>query len=123
MWLLISTILISLIYVKAGFSKINNFTSTVKGLKEMFPLKSLPNKFYELAILLVIVIEIVAPLILILSNFVPILFNAARIAIYSLIIFTILATLLYHSNEGLMKLIFDKNLAIIGGLMAMATLY
>lgn len=123
MWLLISTILISLIYVKAGFSKINNFTSTVKGLKEMFPLKSLPNKFYELAILLVIVIEIVAPLILILSNFVPVLFNAARIAIYSLIIFTILATLLYHSNEGLMKLIFDKNLAIIGGLMAMATLY
>ncbi len=123
MWLLISTILISLIYVKAGFSKINNFTSTVKGLKEMFPLKSLPNKFYELAILLVIIIEIVAPLILILSNFVPVLFNAARIAIYSLIIFTILVTLLYHSNEGLMKLIFDKNLAIIGGLMAMATLY
>lgn len=123
MWLLISTILISLIYVKAGFSKISNFTSTVKGLKEMFPLKSLPNKFYELAILLVIIIEIVAPFILILSNFVPVLFNAARIAIYSLIIFTILATLLYHSNEGLMKLIFDKNLAIIGGLMAMATLY
>lgn len=123
MWLLISTVLISLIYVKAGFSKINNFTSTVKGLKEMFPLNALPNKFYELAILLVIIIEIVAPLILILSNFVPVLFNAARIAIYSLIIFTILATLLYHSKEGLMKLIFDKNLAIIGGLMAMSTLY
>jgi|TARA_B100001059_G_scaffold63432_2_gene59332 uncharacterized membrane protein YphA (DoxX/SURF4 family) len=123
MWLLISTILISLIYVKAGFNKINNFTSTVKGLKEMFPVKTLPNKFYELAILLVIIIEIVAPLVLILSNFVPVLFNAARVAIYSLIIFTILATLLYHSNEGLMKLIFDKNLAIIGGLMAMATLY
>jgi len=34
-----------------------------------------------------------------------------------------LATLLYHSKEGLMKLIFDKNLAIIGGLMAMSTLY
>lgn len=123
MWLLISTILISLIYVKAGFSKISNFTSTVKGLKDVFPVKTLPNKFYELAILLVIIIEIVAPLILILSNFVPVLFTAARIAIYSLIIFTILATLLYHSNEGLMKLIFDKNLAIIGGLMAMATLY
>lgn len=123
MWLLISTILISLIYVKAGFSKINNFTQTVKGLKEMFPVKTLPNKFYELAILLVIIIEIVAPLILILSNFVPVLFSVARVAIYSLIIFTILATLLYHSNEGLMKLIFDKNLAIIGGLMAMATLY
>ena len=123
MWLLISTILISLIYVKAGFNKINNFTSTVKGLKEMFPVKTLPNKFYELAILLVIIIEIVAPLVLILSNFVPVLFNAARVAIYSLIIFTILATLLYHSEEGLMKLIFDKNLAIIGGLMAMATLY
>lgn len=123
MWLLISTILISLIYVKAGFSKINNFTRTVKGLKEMFPVKTLPNKFYELAIILVIIIEIVAPLILILSNFVPVLFSVARVAIYSLIIFTILATLLYHSNEGLMKLIFDKNLAIIGGLMAMATLY
>lgn len=123
MWLLISTILISLIYIKAGFNKINHFTSNVKGLKEMFPVKTLPNKFYELAILLVIIIEIVAPLVLILSNFVPVLFNAARVAIYSLIIFTILATLLYHSNEGLMKLIFDKNLAIIGGLMAMATLY
>lgn len=123
MWLLISTVLISLIYVKAGFNKINNFTSTVKGLKEMFPVKTLPNKFYELAIILVIIIEIVAPLILILSNFVPVLFSVARVAIYSLIIFTILATLLYHSNEGLMKLIFDKNLAIIGGLMAMATLY
>jgi uncharacterized membrane protein YphA (DoxX/SURF4 family) len=109
--------------VKAGFSKINNFTRTVKGLKEMFPVKTLPNKFYELAIILVIIIEIVAPLILILSNFVPVLFSVARVAIYSLIIFTILATLLYHSNEGLMKLIFDKNLAIIGGLMAMATLY
>jgi len=123
MWLLISTILISLIYVKAGFSKINNFTSTVKGLKEMFPVKTLPNKFYELAIILVIIIEIVAPLILILSNFVPVLLSVTRVAIYSLIIFTILATLLYHSKEGLMKLIFDKNLAIIGGLMAMSTLY
>jgi len=109
--------------VKAGFSKINNFTSTVKGLKEMFPVKTLPNKFYELAIILVIIIEIVAPLILILSNFVPVLLSVTRVAIYSLIIFTILATLLYHSKEGLMKLIFDKNLAIIGGLMAMSTLY
>ena len=123
MWLLISTILISLIYIKAGFNKINNFTSTVKGLKEMFPVKTLPNKFYELAIILVIIIEIVAPLILILSNFVPVLLSVTRVAIYSLIIFTILATLLYNSKEGLMKLIFDKNLAIIGGLMAMSTLY
>lgn len=123
MWLLISTILISLIYIKAGFNKINNFTSTVKGLKEMFPVKTLPNKFYELAIILVIITEIVAPLILILSNFVPVLLSVTRVAIYSLIIFTILATLLYHSKEGLMKLIFDKNLAIIGGLMAMSTLY
>jgi uncharacterized membrane protein YphA (DoxX/SURF4 family) len=52
-----------------------------------------------------------------------ILFGAARVAIYSLLIFTILATLLYHSKEGMMKLLFDKNLAIIGGLMALTILY
>ena len=104
MWLLISTILMSLIFVKAGINKINNL-------------------FYKLAIMGAIGVEIGAPLVLILSYFIPMMFGAARVAIYSLLIFTILATLLYHSKEGMMKLLFDKNLAIIGGLMALTILY
>lgn len=123
MWLLIASILISLIYIKAGFNKINDFKSTVNGFKDMFPIKNLPNIFYNTAIIIVIVLEILAPTILILSNFIPGLIHAGRISIYALLIFTILATLLYHSKQGIMKLLFDKNLAIIGGLMAMSSLY
>jgi uncharacterized membrane protein YphA (DoxX/SURF4 family) len=123
MWLLISTILMTLIFVKAGINKINNFGSTVKGFKGVFPVKKMPEMFYKLAIMGAIGVEIGAPLVLILSYFIPMMFGAARVAIYSLLIFTILATLLYHSKEGMMKLLFDKNLAIIGGLMALTILY
>jgi len=66
-----------------------------------------------------ILIEIVAPLIIVGNIFNLTSNKLAKYSIISLIVFTIFATLIYHfpTNPG-QKNPFMKNVAIIGGLMA-----
>ena len=51
-------------YFLAGIHKIRNFSETVKGFKGMFYFKNLPNIFYTLSILGVIILEIIEPLVI-----------------------------------------------------------
>ena len=67
MVVIIYAFMILLMYFLAGVNKARNFSQTVSGLKNMFFLKNLPNLFYQLAIFLVIVLEIVAPLVILYS--------------------------------------------------------
>ena len=47
--------MILLMYFLAGINKALNFGETVKGFKNMFFLKKLPNFFYNLAIFIVVI--------------------------------------------------------------------
>lgn len=116
---LIAAILLLFIFVVAGVGKISNFTSTSIGMKNMTNLKFLPDIFFKLAIFMAILIEIVAPLIIVGNVFNLTSNKLAKYSIISLIVFTIFATLIYHfpTNPG-QKNPFMKNVAIIGGLVA-----
>lgn len=121
---IIYAFMILLMYFLAGVNKARNFSQTVTGLKNMFFLKNLPNLFYQLVIFLVIILETVAPIVILysLQN------NSHRnLAFYSsvgLAIFTVLATLIYHfPPSGGQYYPFMKNLTATGSLMLISTFF
>jgi len=113
--------MILLMYFLAGINKARNFLSTVTGFKNVFFFKNLPNLFYNIAIFLVIVLEIIAPIIIQYSLFT----NSYEIYAYyssiALAIFTILATLIYHfPPSGSEYYPFIKNLTATGALFLLS---
>ena len=120
---IISSILILFIFVLAGVNKINGFQGTVKSLITQVPkmIKKLPMSLFQLAIVIVILIEILAPILIVYSYTGDETETKLRInncSIYTLIIFLILATLLYHfpnNKDNLMRALL--NVSIIGGLI------
>lgn len=121
---IIYAFMILLMYFLAGVNKAINFSQTVSGLKNMFFLKNLPNLFYQLAIFLVIVLEIVAPLVILYSLQTNLHTNLAYYSSVGLAIFTVLATLIYHFPPvGGEYYSFMKNLTATGSLMLLSTLF
>jgi len=124
MIVIIYAFMILLMYFLAGVNKARNFSQTVSGLKNMFFLKNLPNLFYQLAIFLVIVLEIVAPLVILYSLQTNLHTNLAYYSSVGLAIFTALATLIYHfPPSGGQYYPFMKNLTATGSLMLLSTLF
>ena len=119
----IAMYLILAIFVVAGINKVKGFDGTVKGFMGMMPkdLKKLPLVLFQLVILMVILIEIVAPLVLVYmdldeNNTLP--QEVHNISVWLLVGFTALATILYHNPMDKSQMTnFLKNLAIIGGLL------
>ena len=121
---LIYAFMILLMYFLAGINKARNFSGTVSGFKNMFFLKNLPNLFYQLAIFLVIVLEIVAPLVILYSLQTNLHTNLAFYSSVGLAIFTILATLIYHfPPNGSQYYPFIKNVTATGALFLLSTLF
>lgn len=113
--------MILLMYFLAGVNKMLNYTNTVLGFKNMFFLKALPRLFYDLAIVGVIILEIIAPAIILFSVQSNSMKNYAYYSSISLAIFTILATLIYHSPPiGSQYYAFMKNLTATGSLFLLA---
>lgn len=122
----ISTIIgifsILLIYILAGFKKIFSFQDNVTSLKTRNIFRQLPYIFSSFGIFGTILIEIVAPLIILFSLFYfsSITKSLVNISITSIIVFTLLASFLYHPptnpNE---RINFLKNIGLIGGLILM----
>jgi len=106
---MIVSILILAMFFAAGVSKGFNFSSTVKGFMGK---TGFTEQLAQLAIVLAILIEISAPLIVWLEEY-----NKKKVyskyALMSLILFTLLATIIYHKGDvsGILK-----NLTIVGGL-------
>lgn len=124
MILLVSSILITLMYFMSGISKIQNFNDTSKGLSSKPFFKHMPKIFSKLALIIVIILEIIGPISIVASNFYPELYPLAYVSSYSLAIFTVLATLLYHyPPKGVEFYFFMKNITIIGGLLALSLQY
>ena len=118
----IYSFLILIMYFLAGIHKIKNFSETVKGFKGMFYFKNLPNIFYTLSILGVIILEIIAPIAIMVSLKTNMYQHIAYYSSISLVIFTILATLIYHfPPSGSQYIPFMKNLTAVGGLLLLST--
>ena len=116
--------MILLMYFLAGINKARNFTGTVSGFKNMFFLKKLPNLFYQVAIIIVILLEIVAPIIILYSLQTNMYNNLAYHSSVGLALFTVLATLIYHFPPlGGEYYAFMKNLTATGALLLLSTLF
>lgn len=111
----IGTFLIMLMFFVAGINKIGNIEKTAISLKNQVSL-DISFNLYIIAIVLVIILEILAPIIVMYytyskdNNY----RTYAKNSIYGLIIFTLLATLIYHRND---KNIILSHLAVIGGML------
>ena len=113
--------MIVIMFILSGVNKIFTFEATVDSLKKR--LQSMPEWFYNIAIIIVILIEIIAPMIIINYIIYGQYKNEAYLSSIVLIVFTILATLLYHFPDftNYKKSIpFWANISLIGGLLLIA---
>ena len=113
----ISAFLITLLYFQAVFHK--NLILTPKGLQNKL-IKQIPILFYKIIIIIVMLLEFVAPILITYSTINTEYREYGKYAIQSLIGFTILATLIYHKPfTGS----FYSHLSIIGGLIALLLVF
>lgn len=112
---LIGRLLLALLFVPAGIGKITGFAGTAGYIAS----KGLPMP--ELGAALAIVVELGGGLALI-AGF------GTRVAALALALFTLVATFFFHNYWGVpaeqamvQQLMFFKNIAVIGGLLVLAT--
>jgi len=116
---LLAAILLTAMFVLSGFQKIITYAKTVDNFKGKMNV-NVNTKIYHLVILLVILLEILAPVIIIYHCITGEYSSYSNYAIVSLIIFTILATLLYHPldiTNYYKSIPFWANISLIGGLL------
>ena len=115
--------LLTIMFFLSSFSKIKDYPNVVKGFKKRFEKKlfNIPNIFYNLAIVIAICIQFFCPLIILYSIYNPKYKMYGFFASIWLIIFTILATYLYHfPPSGKEYYPFISNVTTICGLSLMA---
>ena len=116
--------LITIMFFLSGIDKIKKFSGVTKSIQKKFIISTLPIWFYQLSLIFVILLEIFAPLIIVYSSVTYSLESLALYSCYALVVFTILATIMYHPpNKKKAYHYFMKNLSIVGGLLALAELY
>lgn len=111
---LIGRLLLALLFLPAGISKIGGFAGTVGYIAS----KGLPLP--ELGAVIAILVEVVGGLALI-AGF------GTRVAALVLALFTLAATVIFHNYWGVpadqafvQQLMFFKNIAVVGGLLTLA---
>ena len=114
---LLASALIGLLFFQAAFGK--NLTSTPAGLRAKL-WKWIPFWIYKVVIVGVIILELVAPIVMVYSSVDDRFNDYGQAAILELMIFTVVATLLYHKIGSIS---FYSHLAIIGGLIALSELF
>lgn len=123
---LISSILIFAIFVFAGFKKLNGFSGTQAGITAKLGSTlntQIPDVVSKIITVLVIAIEIIVPLMIIYSitgNSDNTKNNMKKYGLYGMIIFTIIATVLYHNPmQADQRMSFFRNVGIIGAFFLM----
>lgn len=125
-FLSLSATTLVLMYFVSSFSKALNFSKTVNGLCVRAPY--IPYPMCVLMIIGAIVIEVVAPICVVYATVNTTDTTAKKLGLYStyaLIVFTILATLLYHfpPNNSARYYPFMSNVATTGGLMVLSYVF
>ena len=118
--------LLTIMFFLAGFNKINPFNKVALGLQKRVPdlFKKLPFIIFQLAILLVILLEIIAPTIIMIASFNKKYSLYAFISALLLTLFTIIATLLYHfPPSGMAYYPFVSNITTCGGLLLLSKVF
>lgn len=111
-------ILLALVFVIGGLGFLTNFAMTQKFVGMGLGNIGLPMSLASLALVIAIVLKLGGGLMLLFN------YQTSRAA-WMLIVFTVIATLMYHMNWGgdggqMQMTSFLKNLAIVGGLMLYA---
>ena len=118
--LFIQAFLLIILFFLSGFDKINNVNKLADGLKNKVNL-NINIDLYKLAIIIVILLEIFAPIIIMYSIQYKKYYKHAYYSTIGLILFTILATFLYHfPATGKNYYSFMDHVALVGGLMLLA---
>lgn len=119
------TVIVSLLvfmFLISGISKIFTFDTVVDGLKQKI-IYDMSSLFCKLIIVMVILLEIIAPIIIIYYSITGNNKTEAYYSVISLCIFTILATLVYHFpdfSSYKRSLPFWANMSLLGGLFLLA---
>ena len=113
------SIMILLMFILSGISKIKGFDKVSKGLMKRFPIK-LPLFFFKLSLVGVIILLLGGSSFILYSLFANKFRKIASYIIMLLIVFTIAATLLYHFPKPNNRNIpFWSNVTITGGFVLM----
>lgn len=111
---LLARLLMAALFLPAGLSKLNNFTGTAGYIGSV----GLPLP--EVGAVIAIVVELVAPALLIVGLF-------TRHAALVLAAFTLVASVFFHAywsmpadQQFMQSLMFWKNIGVVGGLLAIA---
>ena len=119
--LFIQSGLILTMFFLSGFDKIKDINKVAMSLKDKVKL-DIPFNLYYLAIIIVIFLEICGPFTIMYSSITKKYMKESYYYIIGLIIFTILATILYHMPPtGKNYYTFLEHLAILGGLSLLAS--
>ena len=120
MYLFYPSVLITLLFFLSGFEKVYTFSKTTMDFSDKTNISLVLSK---LVICVVILLEIIAPIIIVSYTFTESItllpfFNPALI---SLIVFTIVATIMYHNPLKNSKSYYEfiTHLSILGGLFAL----
>jgi uncharacterized membrane protein YphA (DoxX/SURF4 family) len=119
--ILSSSLLLSMFFL-SGIQKVYKFPNTVDNLRGKIGL-NLPDAVYQLLIVLVILLEIMAPVIILYFLFTNQMKQIAYYAALGLVLFTIVATILYHPPVFMnyyKSLPFWANVSLTGGLLLLA---
>ena len=115
--------LMLIMYFLSGIDKVKNFRTTAAGFVKKVPVPVFSAQFGALAIFFAVLIEVIAPLLINYGH----LADEKKYAVYglaSLIVFTIVATLIYHfPPKGREYYPFMSNLTAVGGLLTALTIY
>lgn len=115
-------VLLVIMFFISGINKLFNFNGVVMGLRGKLNY-NIPDYIYNLIIVIVILLEIIAPVVVVYSIATKKYRGWAYYSVIALVIFTILASLLYHfpdfSNYK-RSLAFWSNMSLLGGLLLLA---
>jgi uncharacterized membrane protein YphA (DoxX/SURF4 family) len=114
---IIASVFLLIMFTMSGIHKISTFTKSVENLQEKL---TIPYSLAQLGIVLVILLEIVAPIIIVYYLYTKQYQTYANWSIWALIVFTIVATIVYHPlyiSNYYKSIPFWANVSLIGGLL------
>ena len=117
------TFLIVIMFILSGIHKIHDIDKVARGLQKRTFIDK-PFWIFKFLIILAILLQIIGPSLILYSSWTNENKNYALTSIFLLIVFTILATIVYHPlKEFKYNPAFMSNMTTIGGLMMLGSVF